>query len=151
MKKLLLLTLFLFSSVVAQTLPQGGVVYWKANPAAESVEWYTVEIFEKSQQVWLQLQNTSFCQTVSEFESTYNVENKIEDATTICSLGFTMANLGLPEVKLNDEICVRVFAAKRSDRSQPSAQACATVIGLETVTDPVSGLSQPSTPIVIFK
>ena len=138
-------SLFWASELKAQALPDGGVLYWPANPDSEQIQWYAIEVLDGAQ--WRQVHGTGTCQAFSQFSAATGVDTGFDPpAPLICYWLFKLPKLSLDTVQIGDEICARVTAVKAGERSTPSERACATVIA--TVQN---GLGQPLQPVLIIR
>lgn len=138
----------------SQTLPREGILYWPANPESEGVEWYTVEWFNGSRGEWLLIDNTSFCQPRSEFQSSFGLSADNLQGDSFCSLIFDIGSLNI-DIREGLEICLHVIANKPGQQSEPSNDACATITVGAGVTIPEqpapTSISQPLTPRLEFR
>lgn len=92
-------------------------IKWELNPASEGVEWYVIEWNDEGlrDQTWSLLRNSD------------DQTNEVYVPFTELLQKATRAN-GKPPIELTDELCVRIIAAKSTDRSAASEPACFTML-----------------------
>jgi hypothetical protein len=90
-------------------------ISWDPNPTSENVGWYMLEWNDEglADNTWSVLRNESATAVYIPFTELVAKASRAAPK---------------PAIKLTDELCVRVVAAREGDRSNPSAPACFTML-----------------------
>jgi hypothetical protein len=144
---LVLTALMVVSGVFAQDLSQTQYtavrINYELNPADENVEWYIIEYNDEG------LNDDTYA-----FLENGGRGNSGETSSSV-TIPFTkLVELNGSRVTLDTEVCIRIIAARDTERSNPSPPACFTLRGPADTgggnTPTVLPLSAPTTPATVL-
>lgn len=120
--------LFFYTGAKSQEAEYNAMrISWPANPADQGVEWYILSYFDGTRDAWVKLVDTR--------ETSYTA---------------SFSDITADGLKIGDNICFNLVAAKGNERSVPSDRTCVDIPAVNQQPAQPSSLSKPAKAVIDF-